>query len=112
MFRDFPTLWLAHKDGFGLPYPGAWMDQPWPVAYALTLFCTRYNGRRRRRASHIGRYDSRQAAGGAWSALPAPARAVAMPGEGEIGELGQEIIEILLEHSEKVAERLSALRES
>ena len=26
------------KDGFGLPYPGAWTDQPWPVAYGISLF--------------------------------------------------------------------------
>ena len=43
LFRDFLTVWLAHKDGFGLPYPGAWMDQPWTIGYSLTLFQRLYN---------------------------------------------------------------------
>ena len=43
LFRDFLTVWLAHKDGFGLPYPGSWTQQPWTVAYALVLFQRLYN---------------------------------------------------------------------
>ena len=50
LFRDFLTVWLAVKDGFGLPYPGSWMEQPWPVCYALTLF-ERLHGLERQQAA-------------------------------------------------------------
>lgn len=38
VFREFLNVWIALKDGFGLPYAGGWAEQPWPVVWALTLF--------------------------------------------------------------------------
>ena len=38
LFREFLTVWIAFRDGFGLPYEGPWTDQPWPVMLVLSMF--------------------------------------------------------------------------